>query len=102
MNTKQNDKTTTVAACPPLSEGLAATVERDAARYRWLRNEALQDEQNKPFGIAIGILDKQKNENGNFNIIGWAVTYEEDADAAIDAAMAANVKVRGCGDETEK
>lgn len=22
MNTKQNDKTTTVAACPPLSEGL--------------------------------------------------------------------------------
>ena len=71
-----------------LNVGLAATVEQDAARYRWLRNEALQDAKDKPFGIAIGILDKQANENGNFNIIGWSVTYEEDADSAIDAAMA--------------
>ena len=74
-----------------LTVKLAATVERDAARYRWLRNEALQDAKVKPFGIAVAILDKQANENGNHNIVGWAVTYEEDADAAIDAAMAANV-----------
>lgn len=86
MNTETEKKH--ASAQSDLTNEFAATVERDAARYRWLRNEALQDARVKPFGIAIGILDTQTNENGNYNIIGWAVQYEDDADAAIDAAMA--------------
>jgi hypothetical protein len=60
---------------------------KDAARYRWLRDETVQDSLERPFGIAISILAPHRNEAGNFDIDGWAVTYEEDADAAIDAAI---------------
>jgi hypothetical protein len=64
----------------------------DAERYRYIRDEAIQDSEKQPLGLAIGILDKVENEAGNYNIISWGVTYDVDADAVIDQHMAARRK----------
>jgi hypothetical protein len=61
----------------------------DAARYRYIRDEVIQDSEERPLGIAIACLDKERNSAGNFNVDGWAVTYESDADDIIDRHMAA-------------
>jgi hypothetical protein len=67
-------------------------VQRDANRYCWLRDETIQDASAKPFAIAVAVLSKTKNEMGNLDIVEWAATWEEDADALIDAAMLAAAK----------
>ena len=54
---------------------------RDAARYRWLRDETIQDSRAIPFGIAI------YSKRADTGAPCWAVTYDVDADAAIDAAI---------------
>jgi hypothetical protein len=76
MNTPQNDETTTVAACPPLSGVL------DADRWRWLANDC--------------------DGNAQDDFIRWLsghVASKEEIDAKIDEAMAAaNAKVSS-GDE---
>jgi hypothetical protein len=68
----------------------------DAARYRFIRDEVIQDAQGMgaapsrdeyPMGIAIAILDPGVNLAGNHNIAGWAVAYEHSADFMVDAAM---------------
>jgi hypothetical protein len=66
------------AICELIAEVRA--LREDAERYRWLRDEALQGRRDAPLGVAISILDESHNH------CGWAVTYDIDADAAIDAA----------------
>lgn len=60
---------------------------KDAARYRWLRDEVAQDERDRPMGVAVAIIGLERNSAGHFDVQGWAVTYDIDADAAIDSAM---------------
>jgi hypothetical protein len=69
-----------------------AECRKDAERYRWLRDETIQDARDKPLGIAIAILSEKLNTSGYRDITAWGVAWEENADEAIDAAIAKEKK----------
>jgi hypothetical protein len=76
--------------------------DNDAERYRYIRDEAIQDSEKQPLALAIAILDKEPNEVGNYNIVSWGVTYDVDADDLIDQHMAARkLRLEGKLDKDE-
>jgi hypothetical protein len=64
--------------------------ERDAWRWRYATDEAVQDRLERPVGLAVAIIDDKLNGASHYDVKGWAVAWDVNANIMVDEMMASD------------